>query len=183
MKALWPVVCVTSHRPQHLDKTSFRWIRSELHRIVVKLRQEHATQVAISGLALAGDQWWAESALAHGLELWAYIPYPQQADPWPEDRRQEWRSLLDRAAKVRVFGDLSTVAAAERNRAARRLPHVRNDAMLTDSSAAVAVWRPSKQDGGTASMVGKCRRRGLPIVHVNPEAVPPRTGLLVGGSG
>jgi precorrin-6x reductase len=50
-----------------------------------------------------------------------------------------------------------------------RLLRARNDGMLAEADAVVAVLKPSKTSGGTASAVRKAQAMGLPIVHLNPE--------------
>lgn len=156
--ANWEVACATGHRPRSLDADTHPWIRDELHRLAVKLRDTHGTQVVISGMAVGVDQWWAQAALDAGLVLWAYVPFPQQSDRWPDVARTQWRALLDRAARVRQFGDHYDV----------RWLHARNDGMLTDSRAVVAVHLPDKATGGTASAVRKAERLRMPIIRVNP---------------
>lgn len=165
----WDAACGTGHRSKHLDHATVPWIQEQAARVAVKLRDEHGTHVGISGMAECWDLIWAEAIVAAGMELWAYVPFPQQADRWPAETKAQRQRLLDQAAKVRVFGDHFSV----------RLLHARNDGMLADSRAVVACWRPSKTEGGTASAVKKARRRGLPIVHINPDALsvtlcPPR---------
>jgi uncharacterized phage-like protein YoqJ len=113
----------------------------------------------VSGLALGSDLWWAQAALDAGLELWAAVPFPQQADRWPAADRATWRRLLDQAAKIRTFGQEPSTG----------LLHARNDGMLDVSAAVVAVWRPSVTTGGTASAVRKAQSRRMPVVHLDPD--------------
>ena len=168
---IWPTVSATGHRSQHLSPTVAEWIRPELDRVAAKLRDEYGTRVGISGMATGVDQWWARSVLRAGLELWAYVPFPQQPDVWDDEDRAEWADLLRQATRVRYFGDLADVAnSANRRRKAVMLLHARNGGMLEDADAVVAVHRPSKADGGTANAVKKAKRLGLPIVHVDPDA-------------
>lgn len=155
----WPVVAATGHRPQHLSPDAREWIRPELDRVAAKLRDEHGTRVGISGMAIGVDQWWARSVLRAGLELWAYVPFPQQPDPWDDEDRAEWADLIKRAAGVKTFGQSYSV----------KLLHARNDGMLADADAVVAVHRAAKTTGGTASAVKKATRRRLPIIHLDPD--------------
>lgn len=159
MSRQWPTVCATGHRPQHLQPHSHDWVRTELARIAVKLRDHHGTTVGISGMALGVDQWWAQAVLDAGLALWAYIPSEEQGARWNVGQLREWQRLLDSAAKVRVFGTGYSVG----------LLHARNDGMLDDADAVVAVHRQSKTQGGTASAVGKARKRGLTTISVDPD--------------
>jgi len=160
---VWPTVMVTGHRPQHLHPSVQPWIRSELDRLAVKLRDEHGTIAGISGMAIGADQWWAASVLNADLKLHAHVPFPQQADKWGAEDRAEWNRLCERAWKLKTYGSRYEV----------RTLHERNDGMIAETRAAggavIAVWLPSKTSGGTASAVEKATKAGLPIIHVNPE--------------
>jgi len=41
--------------------------------------------------------------------------------------------------------------------------------MIADANAVVAVHRPSKVDGGTASALRKARARRLPVILIDPD--------------
>jgi uncharacterized phage-like protein YoqJ len=158
--AAWPIVCATGHRRQHLSHDAREWIRDELHQQARRLRDEYGTHTGISGMASGVDLWWAEALLAAGLNLWAYVPFPQQPDRWPDADRREWRRILDRAQRVRTFGDRYSV----------RLLHARNHGMLSDSTAVVACWAPHMTTGGTFAAVREAHRRGMPGVWIDPRA-------------
>lgn len=166
---VWPVVCAAGHRPQHLAPNAREWACHKLHAAARWLRDEHGTQAGISGMALGADLWWARAVLAAGLELWAYVPFPAQADRWPADQRAEWQWLLDQATRVRMCSETDPAGRTE----AARMLHARNDAMLAASTAVVAVWDPAKTGGGTALAVRKAGR--LPGVHLDPAARTVRT--------
>lgn len=156
----WPKVMVTGHRPQHLDEPQTRFAWAELERLSLKLAED-GTQIAISGMAVGADQWWATCALAAGLELHAFVPFPQQPDRWSLEQQITYRYLVGRASKTMVIADQYSVAAL----------HQRNDTMLNFADAVIAVWDPRIRTGGTASCVAKAKRRGLPLVHVNLETL------------
>jgi hypothetical protein len=158
-RAEWPVVSGTGHRSQHMSAVGHTWLRAEQRRIALKLKREHGTTVAISGMALGFDLGWAHAALDMGLDLWAYVPFPQQADRWAPAVRAEWELLLRRAARVSYTADEFSVAAL----------HRRNDEMLRDSVAVYAGWIQGKTDGGTASALRKAVKLGRPVVWSDPE--------------
>lgn len=162
----WTVVAATGHRPQHLRPDSHEWVQAQLLRIALKLRREYNTEVGISGMALGVDQWWARAVLDAELDLWSYIPCEQQADRWSDAQQAEWKRLRAMAVKERVFGDSYSP----------RLLHARNDGMIADADAMVAVLRPGKTTGGTASAVEKIRTRRVPHILVDLDA---RTVRLV----
>jgi len=72
---VWPTVCATGHRPQHLDPSAIHWVQEKLTAGAVWLRDERGMKVGITGMALGVDTWWAHAVLAAGLELHAYIPF------------------------------------------------------------------------------------------------------------
>lgn len=183
MTIVWPVVAATGHRQRNLPPGSEAWVREKLAAGAVWLRDERGCRTAISGLALGVDTWWARAVLDAGLELWAYVPFPQQPDPWPRAAKAEWRRLLNRAAKVEHLGDLDGLPPGRRKAMATALLHARNGQMLDDADAVIAVLDPAKTGGGTVSAVRSARALGLPIVHLNPRArtvnvVEPGTGRM-----
>lgn len=154
----WPTVMVTGHRPQHLAPDVHGWVRSELARLAVKLRDDHGMAVGVSGMAIGADLWWADALVGNGIPLWAHVPFPQQPDRWRAEDRSEWERLLGLAVKTTTYGPDFDV----------KLLHARNDGMIRVSAAAIAVWLPDKHDGGTASAVRKLTAAGTPVIHVNP---------------
>lgn len=177
MTDAWPIVCATGHRPKGLSPETQAWCRDKLGKAAVWLRDERGCTVGISGMALGVDTWWAQAVLNAGLDLWAYVPFPQQPDVWPAPARTEWSALLKRAAQVRYAGDLGNLLGEDRRRAAVRLLHHRNDLMLADSAAVVAVLDVAKRSGGTRSAAVKANRAGMPGVHLDPAAQTVRVGL------
>ncbi|MEV5211364.1 hypothetical protein AB0K35_28210 [Micromonospora sp. NPDC053740] len=175
---VWPTVMVTGHRPQHLRPDSLHvWVRSELDRLALKLRDVHGMTCGISGMAIGADLWWADSLVKAAVPFVAHIPFPQQPDPWRESNPEavaEWHRLRALAASVVPYGDLAGLAEHARKRVAVKLLHERNDGMLNATAqangAVVAVWCPSKRDGGTFSALKKAHRAGRPVILVNPEA-------------
>lgn len=162
----WPTVAVTAHR--RLPTDTLGWVQLKVDRAAVWLRDEHNTEVAVSGMALGGDQMWARAALSAGLSLHAYVPFPQQADVWTSSQRKEWRRLLELAERVVTCGDLAGIPEGRRRAEAVRLLYARNDRMLDDADAVLAVLDSTATTGGTVSAVRKAEQRGLPIVHIDP---------------
>lgn len=167
---VWEIVCATGHRPQHLGKTGKEWTRKKLLDAAVWCRDERGTKVGISGFAVGVDLMWADAVIQAGLILGAYIPCPQQADPWRAHDRQEWKRLraLADPAYSRVFADRYSV----------QVLHERDQAMLDTSKAVVCVWRPEKREGGTWGTIVKANKPpGMPGVHLDPGRQKVRLGL------
>lgn len=160
---LWPTVCATGHRPQHLDPAAAEWVREKLTAGAVWLRDHRGMRAGITGMAAGVDLWWAQAVLDAGVQLWAYIPYESQPDRWDTAEQAEWRQLRAAASVVKVLGP-----NPPSRREAIRLLHARNDAMLRDSIGVVAVLLAGKTDGGTYSAVKKAQRLGKAGVHIEP---------------
>lgn len=173
----WPTAMVTGHR-RPPKGCSPDWVADRLAYVAEKLRREHGTHTAISGMALFVDQLWAQTALNAGLLLHAAIPYPNQhEDPaapanqdWTDEQKTTWRTLCDQATQV------DHVSARDpRNPNERvRMLHARNDFMLAQTRAAdgvvVGVWDPEQTRSGTTSCLRKAASAGLPIILVNMVA-------------
>lgn len=173
---VWPVVAATGHRPQHLTPTQQAWVRAKLRAATTWLRDQHGTKTAISGMALGVDTWWAHAALHAGITLHAYVPFPEQTERWPRPDRDVWAALLGFATHVEYAGELGTLTDDARRKEAVRLLHRRNDMMLDDATAVIAVLDPARR-GGTYSAVLKAVRRGLPGVYLNPATMTVHNGL------
>ncbi|GAA0528608.1 hypothetical protein GCM10010172_06500 [Paractinoplanes ferrugineus] len=156
----WPTVMVTGHRPQHLKPAVHAWVRSELDRLAVKLRDEHGMAVGVSGMAIGADLWWADAVICAGVKLDAHVPFPQQPDKWQKEDRDEWMRLCRAAWTLKTYGGYFDVKTL----------HARNDGMIKAADVAIAVHLPWKASGGTASAVEKLTGLGKPIIHVNPAA-------------
>lgn len=154
-------VMVTGHRPQGMTEDQCAFAKRALKAVARQLKQECGMTEAISGMALGVDTWWAMVALKLELELAAYIPFPQQPDPWWAADKERWAELRKSATREVVCAEEFSVRAL----------HIRNDAMIKDADLAIAVWAPSQLRGGTASAVQKIRRRGMPMILIDLDAL------------
>jgi hypothetical protein len=165
-------VACTGHREQHLNDEQIAWMHQELQRVAVKLRQHHGMQVAIHGGANGADLAWAQAAVrAEVDELWAYVPFEAQADRFNPSQRQQWEAYT-RLRSDGGYADLRWCFAADYD---VRLLHARNDAMIRDADAFVAVVDPAKTTGGTASALQKLARgrvdgSRVPIIRLDVAA-------------
>lgn len=157
MSALFEKVMVTGHRPQHMTGRQVEFGQAEIERVGLRLRDESGMRVGISGMALGADTWWASTTLWLGLDLWSFIPFPQQAHRWGPVDREIWQLHRSRAAHEHVTSLSYSVQAL----------HERNDEMLNAADAVIAVWSPSKTTGGTASCVQKAIARRMPLIVVD----------------
>lgn len=169
MAAIFPRVMVTGHRPQGIPAQSQEWVKLELERLAIKLRDQSRTEVGVSGMALGSDIWWAQAVKFAWLDLWAFIPFPQQAERWTASDQALWQEMCGRAAYRLVTAEHYSVQALFQ----------RNEDMLENSDLVIAVFDPSVQKGGTLATVQSAVRRMLPILHVNP--ITQSTMLLAPG--
>lgn len=154
-------VMVTGHRPQGMTSEQAAFAKKALMAVGRQLKRDFGTVEAISGMAIGVDTWWAMVALKLELNLAAYIPFPQQPEPWWAADKERWADLRQKATREVVCAEEFSVRAL----------HIRNDAMIKDADLAVAVWSPSQLRGGTASAVQKIRRRGMPMILIDLDAL------------
>lgn len=150
-------VSLTGHRPHEFTADQEAWIKDRLRAVALRLKSHYGTRVAISGMALGADTWWAEAALEAGLRLWCYIPFEAQADKWQPSEVQRWRELRSEANREVVLGQEYDV----------RLLHCRNELMVRDSDMMTAVHLKERRSGGTVETIKKARRAGLPMLRLN----------------
>ena len=91
-------VAVTGHRPQHLSAEDSLWIIGEFERLMVKL----SPSVAISGMALGADTWWAQAAPGSARTGTRLRAVPEQDSRWRASDRKIYKDLLSRAAEITV---------------------------------------------------------------------------------
>ena len=156
----WPIVHGTGHRTQHLNPGQRAWAQDKAIKSALWLRDHCGTQVIISGLALGWDTWLAQGALAAGLTLGAYVPFPQQAEKWNRDDRHEWQRLRDLADPAHSRMVSATYSTA--------MFHLRNAAMRQDSDAQIALWMSGRMAGGTWNAVSQAVKHGMPGVWLDP---------------
>lgn len=176
----WVRVMCTGHRDQYMTAEQRAWVDEELARVAAKLIAERGMRVAIHGGANGADLAWAKAADRAGVDsLWAYLPYPNQTRGWSEQQKTDWayctspRSAGGAATKRWTLGDAFDV----------RLLHARNDAMIRDAQAVVAVHDPAKTTGGTASALKTIGGR-LPVIalDIRNRTVKIRRNLRMPGS-
>lgn len=152
----WPRVMCTGHRPGSIPDGARGWVVDELNRVAAKLAAEHGTQVAISGLAIGADLWWAHAAHRAGLRVWGYSPCEDQDARWTDDWKAQRRKITGLAARVATLSPHFALAAL----------HKRNTWMLRDSNAVVAVVDPRRTSGGTVDALRKAHGR-LPVIKLD----------------
>lgn len=146
---------VTGHRPNKLwgyDLTDENYTKlRELMASAISYQAEvhGADIIAITGMALGVDQLFAEVALEHPdvTEVHAYVPFEGFEAKWPQHSKDHYENLLDQCANVEYV--------SEGGYAAYKM-QVRNEAMVNEAHAILAVWDGTA--GGTANTVKAAKK-------------------------
>ena len=158
--------CFTGHRPDKLP-----WGYDERDPRCLALKGSMAREIEglyrrgfrhfISGMAQGCDIYFAEAALAlreqnPDLSVKGAVPFPAQADHWPEAQRLRWQDILARC-------DLETVVQQHYD----RFCMFRRDRYMVDRSAAVlAVFDGTP--GGTQYTLNYAVEKKLEILLLDP---------------
>jgi len=109
----------------------------------------------ISGMALGWDMALAEASVSIGVPFVAAVPFPAQAERWPNDQQARWASLLRQAAEVVYILPYTAVSAYER----------RNRWMIDRADRVLAYWDGSL-NGGTSNGVRYADKKRVPITNL-----------------
>ncbi|RBO85153.1 NADAR family protein [Nocardia puris] len=153
----WTRVALTGHREHLIEPQDRAWVRGELRRLAVKLRDQHHTEVAASGLATGSDQWWAAAAIDAGLDVWGYQPFPGQAANWSPDQQVDHTNIVAAAARLVLVSEQYDTCAFQ----------LRNQLLLGDADAIIAVHDRRITQGGTVSAL-RSYAQGMPVITVDP---------------
>lgn len=153
---------VTGHRPQQLGNDSERhlWVRRQLRRVLERgLERYRSGFLAISGMALGVDLWWAEEALALGVPVHAYVPFSGQSERWTREQQELYRSVLREVAHTVMVckGDYADWKYLRRN-----------EAMCNDGDGLTAVWNGGPR-GGTAHCVRYWSKHHRKFILIDPR--------------
>lgn len=163
----WPRVGVTGHRD--LTGPQATWTRTELGRVLRKLRTNHGSRVLIDGMAMGADLIAVHVAISDaGLRLLAYLPFADQTARWPANAAREQEQLRAQTRRVVVLGE-GTASTGPRSRYLRLL-HDRNRLIVRDADVLIAIHDRTRTSGGTATTVAHAKQQGLPIITVDPAA-------------
>lgn len=168
----WTRVAGTGHRPHKIPARLRGWVREQLARVAAKLVAEHATEVAISGLAIGTDLWWAQAAHDAGARVWGYSPFPDQDRKWTKPWSDARNEVIANAERLRHLGPPVGAPPAHgepdngRARLVTSLLMRRNTWMLRDADALVAVVDSSRTDGGTMAALRQAVGR-MPVIRID----------------
>jgi len=108
---------------------------------------------------MGSDLWWADAAHDAGSKVWLYQPFAQQPDRWPADWQAHHRRVRNYASRVAVLDATASTKAL----------FARNDWMIRDCDALIAVVDPEHRGGGTHAAVASAQNR-RPIIRIDVRA-------------
>lgn len=108
-------------------------------------------EYCISGMALGWDMAIARACVELSIPFIAAIPFPQQADRWPNKAQIEWNALVSAAVRVETISQSYSDDAMQE----------RNKWMVDNSDMLIALWDGS--EGGTSNCISYARAIRHPI--------------------
>lgn len=147
------IIAGTGHRPDKLggytDRVFDRVVLLAEHELK-RIRPE----AVISGMALGWDQALAQAAVNLKIAFHAYVPFRGQQSRWPRESQARYNSLMQKANEVEIIceGDYASWKMGRRN-----------EAMVDDSDAVLALWNGTS--GGTANCVYYAKRQRKPLYN------------------
>lgn len=155
-------VSFTGHRPEKIvspfveNSEEVNAIKLELHNAIVRAVDDGYTTF-LCGMAMGVDIWAGEIVLGlkrqfKNLKLIAVVPFPQQANTWPQEWRIRFGNLLEKTDEVIMISDqYDSERFFERNRY-----------LVDHSSRLIAVYNQEKK-GGTAYTVRYARQQEVEV--------------------
>lgn len=157
-------IAFTGHRPQDFPPgwEFYKTMRCNIEAYLAEKLKEHPDLEVISGMAQGVDQWAAESAMALGIPVHAYVPFLGQESIWNEAGQKEYRKILSRCRTI--------VVCSSGGYEPWKMQY-RNIRMVGDSNELAAVWN-SKEEGGTWNCIEHARNVNHLISYITiPEVV------------
>ena len=148
------VWCGTGHRIQDLPKSKdFSKGKIQMLKDWFKVGRPKAI---ITGMAVGWDMYLAEAALEENLPYFAYVPFLGQERIWPKNEQEKYHHLLKNAYSTKIISPGEYTVSKM---------HIRNKAMLDDSSGVLTLWNPNKRFGGTYSTLKEAIKRGRTVIN------------------
>ena len=131
-------VLVTGLRPPELGgyAPNLTWdsVRSKIADALAYLATEHDDLIVVSGMGLGAEQLGAEAAIDAGVPFVAAPPHPGFDKVWPQESRERYRALTDKAMAEVVFENRSPTSKQQAGAMASR-----RDAWLAKSASEAIV--------------------------------------------
>ena len=160
-------VAFTGYRPEKMpfcelpDDKNYAKFRAIQLKVIKRLIEKGATHF-ISGVAMGFDTWVAEDILElkreNGLlTLECAIPFPQQADNWPQHAKQRRKYILERSDVLTTVSDCYV----------RDAFFARNRYMVDCADVLVCAFDGAR--GGTAYTVDYALKKNKIIIKIDPQ--------------
>lgn len=168
------IVCFTGHRIDGLGgydplDSVVVWVRERL-RGAIERAVNRGVGTFISGGDLGVGQWAADIVIGikeerrkqsihqwGGIKLVIARPFPSQPNRWPIEVRRHYEKILQKANRI--------VETSDDPPSARKL-QMRNEWMVDNSDAVIAVWDGSS--GGTGNTVEYAKANKKPVLVIDP---------------
>ena len=140
------------------DPRGWEWVRNELRDLLVRFPQP---LIGITCLAVGADSLLATLLVEQNQSFEVVLPFADYESRLPLKARDEYRCLLDQAARVTTLQDRSNDEES----------YFEAGKMVVDlSDVLITVWngKPAKRLGGTEDIVQYARQKQKPIVHLDP---------------
>lgn len=156
------IIAVTGHRPNKLGgyhpnnpvKVAVKkWLKDELSPRMPDIK------LAISGMAIGADQWFAEVCIELGIPFEAAVPFASQAFRWPPETKNIYYSLVAKAA-------IETIVSPGEYSPEKM--QIRNKYMVDKCDLLLAVWNGT--NGGTFNCINYARSLNKHIVYI-PKSI------------
>ena len=148
------IIAGTGHRP---DKIGGYSPEANAHRNSLALiaLARYEPEWVISGMALGWDTALAEAAVEIGVPFTAAVPFEGQESVWPQESRDKYRSLLDKASEVKIVcpGKYATYKM-----------QVRNQWLVDNCDILLALWDGSP--GGTGNCIKYAEKAGRSMINL-----------------
>ncbi len=162
-------ICFTGHRPARLggyeeSNPTATLVKTALAR-VIHIAYDQGFTDFIAGGALGVDTWAAEAVLELRktalVTLTIYVPFQGFNSRWPDYSRQRFNDICSSADSVVICSPSTTYNP--------KLLFERNERMVDDSKALIAVWDGSNS-GGTAHCIDYAKSKGRRIIVIDPNS-------------
>ncbi len=155
------ILGITGHRPEpnlggyKIPNPVYDALKLE----IAKVFQELKPNKIISGMAQGTDQYAVEVAISLGIPFIAALPCNGQDKLWPQESRNRYKELLDKAESYVV------VSPGEYTKSCM---HKRDQYLVDNSDSVLAVWNGQKF-GGTFATVRMAEKANKSIYRINPD--------------
>jgi len=143
---------ITGHRPPSLGGYDIpNPTYTKIYNQLLEKIKEINPECIVSGMAQGTDQWAVKAAIELGIPFIAAVPCDDQDCMWPEDSRKEYQKLISLAKEVVIVSPGPYGYVEIKNKRVNKM-HVRDQWIVDNSDALLAVWNGHRQSGTFATI-------------------------------